>query len=78
MRILNHIVVQVKLSDLSEPSAQTMLSTALTISQQALLMSSKNVMLLDSTIALLLSTMRVLSNEHFVANDSTAIDVLAR
>lgn len=32
VRILNHIIVQVKLSDLSELSAQVMLTTAMTIS----------------------------------------------
>ena len=41
-------------------------------------MSEKNVMLQDSTIALLISTMRVLSNEHFISEESTLISGLAR
>ena len=41
-------------------------------------MSEKNVVLLDSTISLLLSTVRVLSNEHFIADDSTSTDALAK
>jgi len=39
VRILNHIVVRVKLADLSDEAAWNVMSTAMAISQQALLMS---------------------------------------
>ena len=41
-------------------------------------MSNKNIMLFESSAALLLSTVRILANEHFLANDSTQADALSR
>ena len=79
VRIINQVVVRVKLADLSTDAGWNVISTAMTISKQALLLSQKNVMLSESSIALFLSTMRVLANEHFQqSEEDSKIDTLAR
>ena len=65
VRVLNQIIVRVKLEDINEDSGWSVMNTSITISQQALLMSQKNVMLHQSSIALFLTTLRMLCNEHF-------------
>ena len=78
VRILNQIVVRVKLTDLSEDAGWNVVNTAMTISHQALFMSTKNAMLSESSVALFLATLRVLCNEHFQSDNSDKIDQLAR
>ena len=65
VRIMNHIVIQVKIPDLNEQASMTIFNSAMIISTQALLMSAKNIMLCDSAMALYLSILRVLGNAYY-------------